>query len=128
MTLWMIGLMLMTMMFVGLVVDFARLVAADRALAAATDAAAAAGANGIDEAHYRATDEVRLDPGRAESFARAAMEAEPEAARLTDFAIAVTPEGITVRSAAHVELSLLGLVISDPLTVRATARAAPLAS
>lgn len=120
-----IGLFLFTLMFAGLVVDFARLDAADRALATATDAAAAAGANGLDEQHYRSSGEVRLSESAARTLATDAMDAQPEAAALSDFAVAVDPEAVTVSAAMPVELSLLGLVMPGPLEVRASATASP---
>jgi Flp pilus assembly protein TadG len=117
--------MLALLMWAGLVIDLSRMVAAERGLATATDAAAAAGANGLDEGWYRSTSEVRLDPGRARALASDTMNAQPEATDVSDFSVTVASDAVTVRSAMPVRLSLLGLVVTHPLTVRASSTAGP---
>ncbi len=123
-TFWLLGLFIAVLCMAGLVIDLSRIVAADRALATATDAAAAAGANGIDQAHYRATNEVRLD-GSARTLATDAMNAQPEAAALSDFGVVVAPDQVTVSAAMPVPLSLLRLVMTHDPVVYATATASP---
>jgi Flp pilus assembly protein TadG len=125
MTIWLLMMTVVILMLIGMALDLWRAVSAERGLATATDAAAAAGANGIDEAHYRATDEIRLDPSRAQDLATEAMDAQREAASLTAFDVTVAAQRITVRSEMAVELTLLRLVTSGPLLIRATSTAGP---
>ena len=125
MTIWLMMMTLVILMLIGMALDLWRAVSAERGLAGATDAAAAAGANGIDEAHYRSTNEVRLDPARAQGLATEAMDAQREAASLTAFDVTVTAQEVTVHTEMPVDLTLLRLVTSEPLHVRATSTASP---
>lgn len=124
-TLWCLGLMVACMCFVGLAVDFSRLVAADRGLAAATDASANAAANAIDTEAFRRDGTVRLDPSRARALAADTMGDQAEAPALTDFSVTVTATSVTVRTTMSVKVSLLGLVHPAPLSISATSTASP---
>ncbi len=102
---WMLACALMVMGFVGLSMDLWRMVAADRQVSTAVDAAAAAGASGIDEAAYRADGTVRLDPGRARDLAMENLAANPDAGRLANINIAVGNDTITVLATQTVTFS-----------------------
>lgn len=127
MTLWLLGLSLVLLTLGGLGVDLWRGFAERRALVDVADAAAFAAASGIDEALFRATGEVRLDPGRARSLAGRSIASQPDAGALTSSAVAVAPDGravvVTVRG--QVPLTLLALVTTDALEVEVTAVAHP---
>ena len=69
MTLLGIGLSAMLLFVGGFSLDLWRAHSERRSLAELADAAAAAGANGIDTAAYRSTGELVLDPGLAEQLA-----------------------------------------------------------
>lgn len=64
-TIWILGLSILILMFGGLALDLWRVIAVQRQAGALADAAAVAAATGIDEAHYRSTGEILLDPDRA---------------------------------------------------------------
>ena len=126
-TLWMLGIALLVLTLGVLSVDLWQAVAVRSELAGRVDAAVAAGASGVDDAHLRATGELRLDPDLARYRAREAFgletfqtgDALPYAYRPT-----VTPTAIVVEASRTVTpmlLFLLGEV--EPLTVTVTRRA-----
>lgn len=102
---WMLASALFVLAFVGMSLDLARIVAADRQTSTAVDAAAAAGASGIDEAAYRADGTVRLDPPRARALVLDNLAANPDAARLEDIDIVVTADTVTVSATEPVVMS-----------------------
>lgn len=126
-TIWMLGLSLLLLLFGGLALDFWRGLALQREMAAVADSAAIAAASGIDEAGYRMTGEVVLDPVRARDLARASIAFQE--VTLTSTEIVVSPDGSTVSVSirAVLELGLLGVFIDDdtPLEVAASAVAGP---
>lgn len=81
-TVWMLALALLVLGVGGIALDLWRVIAERRELAAVADAAALAGASGIDEEWWRATGEVRLDPLEAAGLALAAVAAHPERGEL----------------------------------------------
>jgi uncharacterized membrane protein len=126
-TIWMLGLSVLLLLFGGLSIDFWRALALQRELAAVADSAAIAAASGIDEAWYRETGEVTLDPARARALGVASIgvqDLDP-----VSFEIATDTDGLSVEVVVvdEVELGLLGLFVdqTEPLTVRAEATASP---
>ena len=125
MVIWTMGLAVVLFAVIYLVTDAWRLIAADRALSAAVDAAAAAGALGIDEAAYRAGAMVSLDPGQAESLARQALAEQPDADLFVDVTISATPDRITVAADRNVQLLLLRFIGESGRLVHAEGESAP---
>lgn len=124
-TMWVLGLVLLVMALGGLSIDLWRGVVARKAVAAVADAAAVAGASGIDEAAWR-SGELALDPARAEALALRVIAAEPNAADLR-WKIDATPSEITVTVERDVDLTLLRIMdpSGDPLVVQVVAVARP---
>lgn len=127
-TIWVLGLSVLILLFGGLALDYWRALALQRELAAVADSAAIAAASGLDEETYRMTGDLALDPGRARQLADAAV--GWQGVDLVDSDIDVTPQSVTVTLTAPVELGLLGVFVGqdEPITVRATATAAPVLS
>ena len=122
-----VGLAIGLLVVGGFSVDLWRVLTTRRALSEAADAAAAAGANGVDIAHYRATGELRLDPVLAVALAADNL-GEQEAMVLLRAAprIDAAPESITVELDGEVELTLLRLVtVAEPIALTVTADAVP---
>ena len=125
-TLWMVGLALCLLVLGGLAVDLARAVAARQALASAADAAALAGAGGLDVDRYRRDGTLTLAPALVAARAERAFALETN--RPADAAVAVSTDGDAVRvlATATVGLTLLRLVRGAvPFSVRVTAVARP---
>ena len=109
-TLWLVGLSLLLLALGGISVDLWSAFAARRALAGVAEAAATAGASGIDVATYRDTGDVRLDLRRAERLAAATFAAQPDIAAVSGPPdIVVGPSRITVQVEGEVRLTLLRL-------------------
>jgi uncharacterized membrane protein len=124
-SIWVLGLSMLLLTFGGLALDYWRALALQRELAAVADSAAIAGASGIDEAFYRETGEVVLEPTRARGLAEAAV--AWQGADPTSLYVDVEPSVISVTIEGEVQLGLLGAFVdqSEPLTVRARASATP---
>jgi Flp pilus assembly protein TadG len=122
--LWFVGLVLGFLLVAGLGLDLWRVYSDRAGMAAAVDAAADAGAAQIDEEAFR-SGTVALDPVRAEEAARDNLASQGDARRLTGADVSVEPERITVRGKGFVRLSLLRIVIPDPIRVEVTAVAEP---
>lgn len=125
--LWLLGVCVMLLFLGGLSLDLWRGFAERRALAAAADAAAVAAAQAIDEAHFRTTGEVVLDPGLAEALALTSLAGQPEAARMTGALVSVDGERVTVTVTGEVPLTLLAVLMPDrePLLVNVASTATP---
>lgn len=123
-TIWVLGLSMLLLVFGGLALDYWRALALQRELAAVADSAAIAAASGIDEAFYRETGDVILEPTRSRSLAEAAVDWQGVD---VDVDVVVATESVTVTVTGAVELGLLGVFVDqgEPLTVRATASASP---
>jgi uncharacterized membrane protein len=124
-SIWVLGLSMLLLTFGGLALDYWRALALQRELAAVADSAAIAGASGIDEAFYRETGEVVLEPTRARGLAESAV--AWQGANPTSLHVDVEPSVISVTIEGEVQLGLLGVFVdqSEPLTVRARASATP---
>lgn len=122
-TLWVLGLCVAVLFLGGLSLDLWRGVAVRRELSAAADAAATAGANGLDPAALRRGD-ADLDAARAEALARNVVQRSPRSFTAVD--VEVTGGRVVVVLEDEVPLSLLGIFVAgEPLTVRAVAEATP---
>lgn len=125
-TVWVLGLTMMMLAIAGVTIDFWRAVATQRSVSSAVDSAAIAGSSGIDEAAYRSSGGtvVQLDPDRARTLARNSLASQPEAARLVDLVIDVTPTRVTVTAGREVEFTLVRVLSlgQSPAVLHATSR------
>jgi len=122
-TLWVLGLCVALLFLGGLSLDLWRAVGDRRELASMADAAATAGANGVDEQQLRAG-HLLLDPARAEQLARATLAEFPHAGALASVSISVYGNTVTVTLRDRVPFSLLGVFMAGQqfdVTVHASA-------
>lgn len=127
-TLWTLGLSVLLLLFGGVMVDFWRALALQRELAAIAGSAAIAAASGIDEAHYRATGEVLIDPDRATGLGLTYAGSQDVELSGLSVVTAVDRTSVTVEATDHLELGLLGVFVGQeaPLMIRAESTAMPL--
>jgi len=117
---------MMLMPLGGLALDLSRSFSERRALAAAADAAALAGAGALDVDRYRLDGTVVLDPARAEQRARRSLDTQLDRAALRAVTVQADAARVTVAVEGTVDLTLLRLVDGGaPFTVRVTATARP---
>lgn len=124
-TIWMVMVAGMMLTLVLLALDVWKLVAVDRQLSGAVDSAAAAGANAVDEAQWRTSATLALDPSRAEALAEESLNAQPGADTLTGVVIDATTERVSVTAQKSVRLLLLSVIGNSGRTVYAAAEATP---
>ena len=129
-SIWMLGLGIVVLFLGGLSLDLWRAYSVRRTVAQMVDAAADAGASGLDESSFRqAGQPVRLDPVRAQALARDALAADPASGGLESAEVSAVPQRVTVRASALVHLSLLRVLLADrPLRVVVTGHGEPRAS
>lgn len=120
-TLWCLGLCLLILSIGAVTIDVWRTFSARRALASTADAAAQAGANGIDVAHYGETGEARLDPERAEQLADLSFAHQGDTPGVIGFERVANTQRITVIVRGRVDLGLLGLFADEPFEITVTA-------
>jgi Flp pilus assembly protein TadG len=123
----MLGLCLLLLALGGVSLDLWRAFSQRQALAGMADAAALAGAAGIDRTAAR-VGVVRLDPAAATALARASIEGQADPGPLVSSEVTVSQDGseVTVSADGRVELTLLGLLSGRgaiPLHVSSTALA-----
>jgi Flp pilus assembly protein TadG len=106
----MLGLCMMTLLLGGLSLDLWRAYSERRALAAAADAAAVAGAAAIDLDAFRRNNEVQLIPGEAEARARASLANQLDRQALTRAQIHATRQQVVVDASGTVNFTLLNLL------------------
>lgn len=125
--LWLLGLSVLLLGIGGLGVDLWRAVDERRAVAAVADAAATAGASGLDVDVFRRDGAVVLDPALAERLGAAVL---GDADRLVAWDVDATPAAVRTVATGHVRLTLLRLLApgTDGLDVTVTAVAEPRAS
>jgi type II secretory pathway component PulM len=109
-TLWVLGLCIALMFLGGLSLDLWRAVAARRQLSAMADAAATAGANGVDVDQLRAGT-VHVTPERARALASDALERTSGAHTVDAARVDVDGNRVTVTLRDHVDFSLLGIFL-----------------
>jgi Flp pilus assembly protein TadG len=124
-TIWILGLCLMLFLLGGISLDLWRAFSERRALAAAADAAAIAGASALDETAYRESGTVRLVPADAEQRAAGSLAGQMDRRSLRDGRVRATEDVVIVEVTGKVDFSLLQLLTpgdSFDITVRAVAR------
>jgi len=126
-TIWLLGLAVMLLFLGGLSLDLWRAFTERQALASAVDAAAIAGASGIDEPLFRASGTLALSPPRAEQLAWGNLRAQPVGRRLTAAQVQATPAQIQVVASTTVDFTLLRILLpaEEPFTVTARAVSVP---
>jgi hypothetical protein len=125
-TLWLLGVCLLVFALGGVSLDLWRGFSTRRALGAAADSAALAGASGIDEDLYRRTGEVELDPSVAEARAREDIAHQLDRASLRAFEVHADRDDVMVVVKGELPFTLLGVVQPDgALAVQVTALATP---
>ncbi len=124
-TLWVLGLTVAVLFLGGLGVDLWRAIAVRREVSAMADAAATAGANGLDESALRGG-RLELDDGRVRGLVAAELAEYPAAARLDGAAVTRSDTQVTVVLRERVRFSLLGIFMpGDEFVVQASATAEP---
>lgn len=128
-TLWVLLLVLALFTLGGLSIDLWHVLSQRRALVAVADAAAFAGASGLDTELFRAQGTVRLDPDRAEALAGRSVRRQADTAALTGWRVAADPQRVTVVVTGEIETFLLRLAGPGldrlEVTVRAAAEPRP---
>ena len=128
-SLWVLYWSFIVLFIAGFGVDLWRGVAVRRTLLEQAEAAAAAGANGVDEQMFRQTGEVRVDPARADDLARSTLAAQGEFALVESALVSVdgATQEVTVQLSAEVDFTLIKVFLSSeaPLVVDVAASAAP---
>lgn len=125
-TLWILGLCMMMFLVGGISLDLWRAFSERRALAAAADAAAVAGATAIDEALFRSTGEVRLDPVGAELRALDSLRRQGDVRAMDRYRVVASTSAVVVEVHGEVDFTLLHLANpGDPLEIRVEATARP---
>ncbi|MEZ5230254.1 MAG: pilus assembly protein TadG-related protein [Acidimicrobiales bacterium] len=110
-TLFGVGVVMMLLVVGGVSLDLWRVVAQHRALSEVADAAAAAGSNGIDIAHYRSSGDLALDPVLATSYVEWSVSTQDRPSSFRSARVTrVEPGRITVSVSGRVDFSLLSLV------------------
>lgn len=128
-TLWMLGLVIVLFAVGGISLDLWNVFGDRRELVALADAAASAGASGIDEAPFRETGEIHLDPSRARERVLAALEEAPHGGHVDSVEISITNDEVRVDLSRNTELTLLGVLSpGEEVRVEAHATAAPFES
>jgi Flp pilus assembly protein TadG len=125
-TLWLLGLCLLLFALGGMSLELWRGFSARRALAAAADAAALAGASAIDEDAYRTRGELRLDPASAEARAREHVSRQLDRSGLRSVDVRADEDVVVVVVRGKLDFTLLGVL--DPagdLPIRVTSVASP---
>jgi len=124
-TLWCLGLCILILSIGAVTIDVWRTFSARRALASTADAAAQAGANGIDVVYFRATGIVQLDPARAEQLANITIAHQQDTPGIISAEAVADTEHITVVVQGRVNLGLLGLFADEPFEITVTAIGRP---
>ena len=124
-TLWLLGCCVMLLVLGGLGVDLGRGFSERRALHAAADAAALAGAGALDESEYRATGRLVLVPTLAEARARDSLAGQFDTRSLRSVRVFADREHVEVVVDGEVDLSLLRLIAQEPMRVQVHATAVP---
>lgn len=122
-----IGLSAMLLFVGGFSLDLWRAHSERRGLAEMADAAAAAGANGIDTAAYRESGELILDPALAESLAWESLASQTDRRALVGTPqVGATADVVVVQVEGEVEMTLLRIFSGgEPFTIEVTAEAVP---
>lgn len=125
MTIWMLGLCLVLLLLGGISLDLWRAFSERRALAAAADAAAIAGASALDEDAYREHGVVLVAAGDAERRAAASLAEQVDRRSLRGSSIRADGQAVYVEVSGTVDFTLLQLLSPGDafeITVHAVAR------
>ena len=125
-----IGMVIVLLFVAGFSIDFWRAFSERRALAEMADAAASAGANGIDVDRYRATGELALEPELAERLAWSSLVAQPDDRSVVGAPVVDANEEIVeVVVRGEVEMTLLSIFMAgEPFEVTVRSVAVPVAA
>ena len=124
-TLWILGLTISVMFLGGLGLDLWRAIAVRREVSVMADAAASAGANGLDEDALRGG-ALQLDDGQVRRLVAAELSEYPGSRRLLDGRVTVVGAQVSVVLREQVHFSLLGIFMGGgQFTVQASATAEP---
>ena len=124
-TLWILGLTVSVMFLGGIGVDLWRAIAVRREVSMMADAAASAGASGLDESALRGNT-LQLDDSRVRGLVAAELAAYPGSGRLIAEEVTVVGAQVSVTLRENVPFSLLGIFMGrDRFVVEASATATP---
>lgn len=124
-SLWMVGMVMIVFLVGGIAIDLWRGLASHRQVASIVDAAAIAAGSGIDEQAWRDDGTLRLEPGHVVERVTTAVAAQDAPTVSVSVVTAADGSAATVSGSTTVELTLLGLIVSDGFEVSATATAVP---
>jgi Flp pilus assembly protein TadG len=124
-TLWILGLTISIMFLGGIGVDLWRAIAVRREVSMMADAAASAGANGLDESALRGNT-LQLDEPRVRQLVAAELAEYPGSGRLIAEEVTVVGAQVNVTLRENVPFSLLGIFMGrGRFVVQASATATP---
>jgi len=124
-TLWVLGLTISVMFLGGLGLDLWRAIAVRREVSVMADAAATAGANGLDEPTLRGG-ELHLDDARVRQLVAIELAQYPGSRHLVLERVTIVGNAVTVTLRKKVDFSLLGIFMGrGEFTVQAGATAVP---
>ena len=128
-TIWLLGLAVMLLFVGGLSLDLWRAFSARQLLANAADAAAIAGATGIDTARFRTTGQIVLDPALAGQRIQDSLAHQGGLPLAAPPGVEVDPDApqVAVVLTGQVRLTLLHVLLpfQPPLTIRVRAVSVP---
>jgi len=124
-TLWVLGLAVAILFLGGIGLDFWRAIAVRREVSVMADAAATAGANGLDESALRGG-RLELDEARVRQLVASELAEYPGTGKLRSANVTVAGRRVTVTLSEDVHFSLLGIFMGrGQFTVQARAVAEP---
>jgi hypothetical protein len=124
-TLWVLGLSVAVLFLGGIGLDFWRAVAVRREVSVMADAAATAGANGLDESALRGG-RLQLDESRVRQLVASELSEYPGASKLRNERVTIVGGQVLVTLGEDVHFSLLGIFMGGgQFTVQARAVAEP---
>lgn len=124
-TLWVLGLAVAVLFLGGISLDFWRAIAVRRQVSVMADAAATAGANGLDEGALRG-DRLELDDPSVRRLVASELAQYPDARRLRDADVEIVGDRVIVTLREDVHFSLLGIFMGNGhFTVQFRAIAVP---
>ena len=128
-TLWVLYWALSVLFIAGFGLDLWRGVSTRRSLLEQAEAAAAAGANGVDTDVFRTTGDVIVDPAMADALARQNLAAQGEADLVRSARVSVdgVTQEVTVELTSEIDFTLIRVFLSGqaPLEIGVSASAAP---
>ncbi len=122
-----VGMVIVLLFVGGISVDLWRVFSERRALAEMADAAAAAGANGVDVDRYRVSGVVVLDPALATDLAWESLAGQSDVRSVSERPVVAADEALVeVVVRGEVEMTLLSIFMTgEPFAVTVRAVAAP---